>query len=318
MAAVVATVAALLLAFVHPCEPTGLEWSSPTLVEDFTYPLPVPDHFYAFDDGHMYGMGANGSWAFSGNGGKAWSLTHTPSNVPHGAAAMLAVNTTAGRTAYRSLGGGVFPDGEGGGWTLQWPREYSMLPDGSGFAIEVAEGGVGPNHNVTFSGVPAPGVNTSAQALIKSGTRNFGVVKAANGDYVVQTDILWNGLPTHEAHGTTFVMSSIVSFTSADGWDWKYGGIIANWSSVSGNMSDPPPGDVLHPLMWGPSEIDLTLLADNTTLLSVVRMDGDAGCFSGDVPPVDRNAEHTTCAHCIRLNCSHFLSETWVKRGARP
>ena len=46
--------------------------------------------------------------------------------------------------------------------------------------------------------------------------------------------------------------------------------------------------------MWGPSEIDLTLLADNRTLLSVVRMDGDGGCFGGDVPPHDRDAHHTT------------------------
>jgi hypothetical protein len=64
----------------------------------------------------------------------------------------------------------------------------------------------------------------------------------------------------------------------------SFGGVIANWSTI------PEPG----PKMWGPSESDITMLSDNTTLLSVVRMDGDAGCFSATVPPADRNASTTT------------------------
>lgn len=33
-----------------------LVWSDPVLVEDFAYRLPVPDHFYVFDDNrHMFG-----------------------------------------------------------------------------------------------------------------------------------------------------------------------------------------------------------------------------------------------------------------------
>ena len=35
-----------------------LVWSDPVLVDDFAYRLPVPDHFYAFEDHrHMFGTG---------------------------------------------------------------------------------------------------------------------------------------------------------------------------------------------------------------------------------------------------------------------
>lgn len=152
----------------------------------------------------------------------------------------------------------------------------------------------GPNHNVTFRGVPFPGVNVSAHTVVKSGTRNYGVTRAANGHYVLQTDVLWNGQPVYHAHGTTFVELSICSFTSVDGYSWQWGGVIANWSAVVGNVTDPRPGDVLNPVMWGPSECDVALLSDNKTLFSVLRMDGDSGCFAVDVPPKDRDANHTT------------------------
>lgn len=266
-----------------------LEWSNPVLIEDFTYHLGgpflvAPDHFFGFDDKHIYGLGFNGSWQFSSDSGKSWKKTHTPHNVPHGESPMLPIKPHS----FRSLGGGIFSNGEHG-WTLQWPRVYSLLPDGSGFTITVAQGGAGPHHNVTFVGVPYPGVNLSAHALIKSGTRNYGVVRAANGKYVMQTDILWNRLPFLDDQ-----MSSIVSFISSDGFAWRYGGVIANWSSVKGNLTDEDnTRNVLNPVRYGPSEIDLTVLSDNRTLLSVVRMDGDDACFHKTVPPHERNAKHT-------------------------
>lgn len=121
-----------------------MEWSDAVLIEPFTYHLVVPDHFYGFDDHHMYGMGFNGSWAFSSDAGKRWTTTHTPSNVPHGLSPMLPLPADPGVAGaphtYRSLGGGIFANGDRG-WTLQWPRVYALLPNGSGFTIEVATGG---------------------------------------------------------------------------------------------------------------------------------------------------------------------------------
>ena len=159
-----------------------------------------------------------------------------------------------GRSAYRTLGGSILSHDEHS-WTLGPPRWFTLLPNGSGFTITNTHG-----RNVTFRGVPAPGVNASAHALVHSGTRNYGVVRAANGKFVLQTDILWNGQKVHKSHGVSFVILSICSFTSSDGWTWDYGGVIANWSAVHGNTTDPAPGDVLHPVMWGPSEADMVMM----------------------------------------------------------
>ena len=61
-------------------------------------------------------------------------------------------------------------------------------------------------------------------------------------------------------------------------------------------------------MMWGPSGSDLALPADNKTLLSVVRMDGDSGCFAVDVPPQDRDAHHTT----HRNYAASYITDTGV------
>ena len=220
----------------------------------------MPDDFNAFDESHFFGVGgpatATGQhWKFSGDAGKTWKSTSTPGNVPHPGSPLLP--TAPG--VLQSLGGGLFTNLSGipdeHGWSVQKPLLYKLLPDGSGFTIAAAPGG-GPSHYVNFTGVPVPGVNRSAGAIIKSGSRNYGVARAANGDWVLQSDILWNGEPVSSAHGTTFTMMSSVSFTSSDGgWNWKFGGVIANASDVTGNASDPADGvkNPLHPKMWGPS-----------------------------------------------------------------
>ena len=248
----------------------SLEWSDAVLVDAWTYTLPVPDGFHAFDERHFFGLGGPAAtglhWQFSADAGKTWTPTTTPGNVPHPNSALL----TTAPGVLQSLGGGLVPTDDRG-WSVQNPKVYRLLPNGSGFSITAAPGG-GPHHLVNFTGVPAPGVNISADAIIKSGTRNYGVARAANGDWVLQSDILWNGEQVYSAHGTNFSMMSSVAFTSSDGgWNWKFGGVIANASDVHGNATDPAPGNVLHPKMWGPSESDVTLLADQTTLLSIER-----------------------------------------------
>ena len=333
----------------------SLEWSNAVLIDPWTYTLPVPDGFHAFDERHFFGLGGPATatdllWQFSADAGKTWRNTSTPGSVPHPDTPLL--RTAPG--VLQSLGGGLFQTDEHG-WRIQNPKAYALLPDGSGFSITAAPGG-GLSHFVNFTGVPAPGVNISGDAIIKSGTRNYGVwmcrcvdvwtcgyrcvdvwmcgrvghvgrvdvwicrrvyewmcgcadvyirvrvrafacacvrdrstlppnmhtrthahahthtctrtrtppsplastpasmllnfrsvhtgmARAANGDWVLQSDILWNGEQIYSAHGTKFSMMSSVSFTSSDGgWSWKFGGIIANASDVHGNATDPAPG----------------------------------------------------------------------------
>ena len=60
----------------------SLEWANPVLVEGFAYPFSgsSPAQFYAYDSQHMFGMGRNGSCAFSNESGKRWEITH-PANA---------------------------------------------------------------------------------------------------------------------------------------------------------------------------------------------------------------------------------------------
>ena len=76
-----------------------------------------------------------------------------------------------------------------------------------------------------------------------------------------------------------------LQFTSADGYSWLYGGVVANWTDVR-----TVPGGSEE---YGPSESDIVLLGDEKTLLSVVRMDGDSGCFPPSVPPSSRTRVNT-------------------------
>ena len=79
----------------------------------------------------------------------------------------------------RSLGGGIFPLDEYS-WQVCDTQDYSLSADGSGFTIELVAKG-----NVTFTGVPYPGVNISAQALVRSATRNYGLVRAGDGRFAL-------------------------------------------------------------------------------------------------------------------------------------
>ena len=70
-----------------------------------------------------------------------------------------------------------------------------------------------------FTGVPYPGVNVSNPWGIKPGSRTYGALRMANGEYLLTTGIIWNGLqpeqsPPHEGLLPKFGFTpvSIVAF----------------------------------------------------------------------------------------------------------
>ena len=249
------------------CSRIVLEWNDPVLISAPTLAAPAgpgaPEFFYNFDHSHFWGpelLGTPSSFAFSADEGRHWTGAKGP-DVPSVAWPLLP--TDGG--GFRSLGGGLSFDM--GGWNMTWPRLYTLDPGGGNFSTADAPGGVGPSHTVRFHGVPFPGANVTHPS-IHPGSRNYGVARTAAGGYVLATCILWNGLqpragPPHEGEFTPF---SVVAFTSDDGYDWSYSSVIANWST-----SD---------VYWGPNENDVSLLSDNSTLLAVLRMDGDSACAS--------------------------------------
>jgi hypothetical protein len=258
------SLALALLPFLVRCE-IVLEWSNPTLVSEPTpaHPKgpPEPEFFHEFGTQQFFGpdfLGTSSPFSFSGDGGEHWG----PSGPEVRTVNWPFLQIDGG---YRNLGGGLSFDAHSWNWT--WPRTYTLDASGRNFSTADATGGFGPSHKVRFHGVPYPGANITHPS-IHPGSRNYGVVRKADGGYVIATCILWNGLqpragPPHEGSFTPF---SVVAFTSDDGYDWTYASVIANWSS-----SDK---------FWGPNENDMSLLADNKTLLTVLRMDGDSNCAS--------------------------------------
>eukprot|EP00038_Savillea_parva_P025505 m.47986 g.47986 ORF g.47986 m.47986 type:complete len:499 (-) comp6947_c0_seq1:76-1572(-) len=265
--------------------PMQLVWSDPVLVQGPTdaFPAgpPVPDGFHSFTHTAMMGIGTSGTVLLSSDSGTTWTEALGAPRLAHPGASVLPPEPAPNGEVMLRTVGGTLAQADSFGWTLSGAEVYTLWANESGVSVTPA-----PAPNVTFSHVPYPGVNTSS--MVTPG-RNYGVVKTADDMYVLQTDIVWNNQPgPFHTRGVTWSAISTVSFTSTDGTTWTFGGVIANWSSVSS------PAFGSGPIMWGPSESDLVLLSDNRTLMSVVRMDGDGGCFDGTVPPADRHANTTT------------------------
>jgi hypothetical protein len=279
----------------------GLTWSAPVLLEAPTASWPLgpdsPAYAYGFDHKHMFGPksgikeGRGSTWQFSSDGGLSFVTQTTHLSGAVNTLIPIDDPSIPGRRSFRDLGHYDLGSAKAATpfqYNLTRPAVFSLLPNGSGISVDAAPGGVGPAHQVTFSGIPQPGFNFTA-----SGTPGqYGITRAGNGQYVMQANVLWNNVPVYHSYGRSWGPMSVVSFTSADGYAWDYGGVVANGTrDVQGNPFGP--AGVEHPVMIGPTESDIALLADGKTLLSVVRMDGDSGCFGAEVPPAHRNANYT-------------------------
>ena len=199
----------------------SVTWSNPVLIEAPSAAFPkgpgVPQAFYGFDNTHFFGNGraptagwpsTNGSWQYSSDGGLSWKSPDGFSTAD-GAAMIPFQHGPTNNMSYRTVGHyhGA-PAGAIRHWSTENPREYNILPDGSGFSTSESQGGSGRTHNVTFTGLPARGVNNSFVPLMP-GTRNYGIVRAANGRFVMLTDLLWATPP--DFHGDPWTQMATVT-----------------------------------------------------------------------------------------------------------
>ena len=174
-----------------------LEWSDPVLLEAPTASWPQgpdsPAYYFGFDRKHLFGpksgiaVGRGSTWQFSSDGGATWASQKTAlsasvsSLIPIGA-------TIPGKRSFRNLGAALGVSSPHA-YYLEHPAELSLLPDGSGLAV------AGSSRNVTFSGIPHPGFNYTL------GTPGqYGITRAGNGKYVMQANVLWNGLPQYHSY----------------------------------------------------------------------------------------------------------------------
>lgn len=175
-------------------EPLELVWSSPTLVDAPSAANPAgphgsPDNFVALDSRHFFG----GEGSFSSDGGKTWALQQWARPDPYAMYPLLPVQgklqTVGGPSTERT-----------DGWDLQYPMRYAVNASSGVIDKTSVVGTVGPNKTlVTFSGIPYPGVNISNPWKIRPGGRTYGALQMANGEYLMTTCVMWNGLREEQA-----------------------------------------------------------------------------------------------------------------------
>lgn len=269
---------------VYAVHASKLEFSSPSLIAVSTPAevaqfLPwVPEHFFSLarPDNNASSMpllfGAHGpsSWDFSRDGGASWSAE--AASVPfYGSGSAMQINqlvplySAAGLfaqpVAYHDLGS-VHDEMTAGGWSRSNVTTVRAAAGGGG--LETTSDA---RARTTFSGVPAPGLNTTYNAVHPT-PKVYGFLRLAGGGYVCVAALVWAGeAPRHSPDGDLWP-TSMLAFVSSDSYDWRFAGIVANFSSLPG-------------LYIGPNESDLGYLPDGKTLVAVMRMDGHDDCASG-------------------------------------
>ena len=125
---------------------------------------------------------------------------------------------------------------DGRSWNMTGPATFRLAAPGS--SGRPAAGPIDVTTAApfaTFSGVPYPGVNTTAPFARPAGDLTYGGLRMANREYLLTMVVKWNGLqpepsPPHEGllplHG--FIPGSVVAFTSKCGIHWRYSTVVAN------------------------------------------------------------------------------------------
>ena len=114
-------------------------------------------------------------------------------------------------------------------------------------------------------------LNTTLLPTYRSGSRTYGALRMSNGEYLLTTCIIWNGLqpeqsPPHEGllPKDGFTPMSIVAFISKDAIHWEYSTVIVNATWGTPKVHYPPytyntslPPEKWSPQiykLWGPTE----------------------------------------------------------------
>ena len=230
----------------------------------------VPDNFFSLgiadgDGALLFGVHDPVTYDLSADGGATWapSASTLPFSVAAQIDAFVPLYASAGLfahpIAYHNLG--ECPQHVTvAGWELANVTTVQALAGG---VLSVSK-------NVTaksvFSGVPAPGLNVSATLVHLP--RIFGPIRLADGSYLLAATATFAGVPPHSTPDGTFPPTSLLAFASSDTFNWHYQGTIANISAFSWSA-------------FGPNESDLVYDVDGSTLVAIIRMDGDSDCSTG-------------------------------------
>ena len=291
----------VLFALIVAAAPT-LRFSAPELVDDSALAQPaappgtgVPENFHTVGGRWLVGrlgpsplgwaVPAPASqlprWAVGGSGGGGGFATDLRAPASNASTVAGLAAARAATCCVQLAGGGVrYASSPGSAWRgdARWhiPDFFAAKLSADGWSSRGALTlGTGVEGELTqtvsedaewrWHVIPAPGMNVTASHRWVA-PRICRVLPLPGGGYIAAVALVFNG----QRMGAEGPELSIVAFTSSDGFDFQFASIVVNASSGE----------------FGPSEPDLTTLADGKTLVRVSRLDGDGACASG------------SCRHC--------------------
>jgi len=119
---------------------------------------------------------------------------------------------------------------------------------------------------VRFQGLPDPVTCGNSKHLFGCPFRTDGIghVTLADGSLLMSIVVYWGGSHASPNKNVSQTASSVVAFRSLDGFVWNYTGTILDAAQVPESEE-------------GPNQNDLVLLADNQTIMCVMRVDSGEG-----------------------------------------
>jgi hypothetical protein len=262
--------------------PDTITWQPPVLVANWTdtpgFSQPAgpsgvsPSTFFGLSESVFVGNenNANSLWSYTTDTGSTWAHVKHAGGFMAGCCPMAAVTRTPEAQPSPWFPGGFHDMGVGRlnsdtPFTTHRLHMLSFTQTASTGELNATQDPANPRPgvNVSFSGIPYPGVNTSAEW---GAPVAYGVLHVAPSKLVALTQVIWNGEPVVVGADGPQQPTSVLAFQSTDGYQWHFAAVLSNASWSPGGM--------------GPSENDLELLSDGRTIMAVVRPDGDAACAS--------------------------------------
>ena len=227
----------------HPV--ATITWSAPVLVSNWSDsadsqpagPSGVsPATFYGLSETTFVGNenNVNSLWSYSTDAGATWAHVVHPGGFVAGCCPVAAVPLRPAAAPSPFFAGGFHDMGVGRlssdtpfKTQRRHPLSFEQTAAGALNMTQDKSDDVPPE--ITFSGIPYPGVNTSAEW---GPPVAFGVLHVAPGKLVALTQVIWNGDPVIKGADGLQQPTSLLAFQSSDGYHWKFASVISNASWV--------------------------------------------------------------------------------------
>eukprot|EP00937_MAST-01D_sp_MAST-1D-sp2_P001797 g1797.t1 len=234
-----------------------------------------PSDFQGLGDG-QYVLGKNGEngWRGSRDGGRTWSevFQDEQGGIAGDAPGYHAVVTGARPGVLHNMGNMTAVTDRDAGYTA-FRSSFVQVYEVAGGAFSTRR----LAQRVAFHGLPDAVTCGTPQHLFGCPFRTDGIghVALRGGVRVMTVVVFWGGAHASTNKSVAKMATSVVAFRSSDGYSWAYAGTVLDAAGVPSSEE-------------GPNQNDLVLLADNRTIMCVMRVDSGEGP-SGRYAPLVRS-----------------------------